>query len=116
MLYTISDVHYALTEAYCLLYRGGSLPLARCSVVSSASKPSSGTLVSLAGLLGAKEGVQGCGELQHRGPRGRTVSGDSSGTPSLARGRARAPTVMARIVDPLQVQWSHLTLFDCSTL
>jgi len=82
--------------------RGGSLPAQRCSVVSSASKPSSGTLVSLAGLLG-KEGGQSI-EMQHL-RRGRTVSGDSSGTPSLARSRIvrPAPVVTARIIDPLQV-------------
>ena len=35
----------------------------------------------------------------------RTVSGDSSGTPSLARSRINkpAPVVTARIIDPLQV-------------
>jgi len=81
--------------------RGGSLPAQRCSVVSSASKPSSGTLVSLAGLLG-KEGGQSI-EMQHL-RRGRTVSGDSSGTPSLARSRINKPApVTARIIDPLQV-------------
>jgi len=81
--------------------RGGSLPAQRCSVVSSASKPSSGTLASLAGLLG-KEGGQSI-EMQHL-RRGRTVSGDSSGTPSLARSRIKpAPVVTARIIDPLQV-------------
>jgi hypothetical protein len=75
-------------------------------VVSSASKPSSGTLVSLAGLLGREGGAGQAIEMQHL-RRGRTVSGESSGTPSLARGRGagRAPpaVVIARIVDPLQV-------------
>ena len=35
----------------------------------------------------------------------RTVSGDSSGTPSLARSRINKPpsVVIARIIDPLQV-------------
>merc|ERR1719237_1615192 len=75
----------------------------RCvEACSSASKPSSGTLVSLAGLLG-KEGGQSI-EMQHL-RRGRTVSGDSSGTPSLARSRINKPpsVVIARIIDPLQV-------------
>lgn len=40
----------------------------------------------------------------------RTVSGDSSGTPSLARSRINkpAPVVTARIIDPLQVSPIHV--------
>ena len=42
----------------------------------------------------------------------RTVSGDSSGTPSLARSKITrpAPVVTARIIDPLQVSFIHVSL------
>ena len=89
--------------------RSGSLqPGNRCSVVSSVSKPSSGTLVSLAGLLSSTAPAvssleSGASSVAAR--RARTVSGDNSPLPGLARtaAAARSKAQIARIVDPLQV-------------
>merc|ERR1712013_335713 len=95
--------------------RSGSLQGDRCSVVSSVSKPSSGTLVSLAGLLNSGSlpshsstapAVSSL-ELQHiqhiqQARRARTVSGDSSATPRLGGIHSRRVAI-GRILDPLQV-------------
>ena len=86
--------------------------------MSSVSKPSSGTLVSLAGLLNSGSlpshsstapAVSSL-ELQHiqhiqQARRARTVSGDSSATPSMARlgGIHGRRVAIGRILDPLQV-------------
>ena len=78
----------------------------RCSVVSSVSKPSSGTLVSLAGLLSSTAPAVSSLEsvsLQQMARRARTVSGDNSPLPGLARTAAARKTQIGRIVDPLQV-------------
>ena len=90
--------------------RSGSLGN-RCSVVSSVSKPSSGTLVSLAGLLGTGPGatapavssLESVQQMARGGRRARTVSGDNSPLPGLARAAAARKTQIGRILDPLQV-------------
>ena len=86
--------------------RSGSLQPGnnRCSVVSSVSKPSSGTLVSLAGLLSSTAPAVSSLESVQQQRRARTVSGDNSPLPGLARSSARVKQPqIARIVDPLQV-------------
>ena len=72
----------------------------RCSVVSSVSKPSTATLASLAGLLSSHSASLEPGAVSRRA---RTVSGDTSPLPGLARAAATAAATkrapLGRIID-----------------
>ena len=97
-----SGVDCDINTGDCILpehLRGGSLPGNRSSVVSSVSKPSSGTLVSLAGLLGTQSLPLG-GAHQ----TGQQATDDSTGTPGARLKKRVAPVYpVVRILDPLMV-------------
>ena len=87
--------------------RPGSLAGNRCSVVSSVSKPSTGTLASLAGLLSSHSTSLEAGPGSQAARRARTVSGGGEGggspLPGLTRASKRQQQVLGRIIDSEKV-------------
>merc|ERR1719242_1731214 len=85
-----------------LTERGGVVPGNRCSVVSSVSKPSTGTLASLAGLLSSHSTSLEAAQASQLTRRARTVSGGGeaggSPLPGLTRANKKPQQLLGRII------------------